>query len=392
MNVSNKKAVNWLIFAHFIIDCYPGFIAPMLPFITAKIGVQMSAAMLIISVANISSYFMQPLFGYMADRWKKRFFIFWGIIIASLCIPLMGYANNFTALTIAIILGEIGVGFFHPQSTSFVPRFCRNAEQAKLDMGCFLSMGSIGYGVGALTATNIYDHFGSEALIYTSIVGILTALSMFIFIPKLSNLPEEQKQITPPLITCLKQIFSHKIVSTLVFASIVKSLIVSSYTMIMPFYWKSIGFSASKIGIISCIFLSTSTLGMITAPKIEKYIGTRNTFYLSFISILPIAIITYYLLRNNHVEIAIGFYAIIGYMIFLTQPLNVVMSQKLLPDYKCMISGVVGGFCWGVIGILLPLLSLFGEKIGILQALLIISCVPIIFCKWVKIIPKQPID
>lgn len=36
MNVSNKKAVNWLIFAHFIIDCYPGFIAPMLPFITAK--------------------------------------------------------------------------------------------------------------------------------------------------------------------------------------------------------------------------------------------------------------------------------------------------------------------------------------------------------------------
>lgn len=392
MNVSNKKAVNWLIFAHFIIDCYPGFIAPMLPFITAKIGVQMSAAMLIISVANISSYFMQPLFGYMADRWKKRFFIFWGIIIASLCIPLMGYANNFTALTIAIILGEIGVGFFHPQSTSYVPRFCRNAEQAKLDMGCFLSMGSIGYGVGALTATNIYDHFGSEALIYTSIVGILTALSMFIFIPKLSNLPEEQKQITPPLITCLKQIFSHKIVSTLVFASIVKSLIVSAYTMIMPFYWKSIGFSASKIGIISCIFLSTSTLGMITAPKIEKYIGTRNTFYLSFISILPIAIITYYLLRNNHVEIAIGFYAIIGYMIFLTQPLNVVMSQKLLPDYKCMISGVVGGFCWGVIGILLPLLSLFGEKIGILQALLIISCVPIIFCKWVKIIPKQPID
>lgn len=392
MTEPNNKAVKWLIFSHFIIDCYPGFIAPMLPFITAKIGVQMSAAMLIISIANISSYFLQPIFGYMADKCRKRFFIFWGIIIASLCIPLMGLAQSFTALTIAIVLGEIGVGFFHPQSTSYVPRFCSNSEQAKFDMGCFLSMGSVGYGVGALAATNIFDRFGSEALVYTSVIGVLTALSMFLFVPKLSNLPEEQKNSTPPLMTCLKQIFSHKIVGTLVVASLVKSLIVSSYTMIMPFYWKSIGFNASKIGVISCIFLTTSTLGMITAPKIEKYIGTRNTFYLSFISILPIALITYYMLHNNHFEMAIIFYSIIGYMIFLTQPLNVVMSQKLLPEYKSMISGVVGGFSWGVIGVLLPLLSLFGEKIGILYALLIISCVPVIFCKWVKIIPKQPID
>lgn len=391
-SLADIKTVRWLQFSHFITDCYPGFIAPMLPFITAKIGVRMSAAMLIISIANISSYFMQPLFGYMADKCKKRFFVFWGIIIASLCIPLMGLATNFTALTTAIVFGEIGVGFFHPQSTSYIPVFCKNSEQAKFDMGLFLSMGSIGYGVGALAATNIFDRFGSEALIYTSIIGILTALSMFIFVPKLSNLPSEKNNTTPSLIVCTKQIFGHDTVRILVISSLVKSLIVSSFTMIMPFYWKSTGFSASKTGIISCIFLATSTIGMITAPKIEKIIGTRNTFYLSFLTILPIALITYFLLQNGHTTMAIVFYSLIGYMIFLNQPLNVVMSQKLLPEYKSMISGVVGGFSWGVIGILLPLLSMFGEKLGILQALVIISCVPVIFSHWLKLIPKQPID
>ncbi len=384
------KAVRWLQFSHFIIDCYPGFIAPMLPFITAKIGIPMSAAMLIIGIANISSYLLQPIFGYWADKCHKRFFIFWGIIIASLFIPLMGYAQSFAALTIAIVIGEIGVGFFHPQSTSFLPVFCKNSEQAKFDMGCFLSMGSIGYGVGAIVSTRLFDLFGEGVLIYTSIIGILTAFSMFIFLPKLSCDKSQTKQ-TESLIMCMRGIFSNSLERVLISASIVKSLIVSSFTMIMPFYWKSIGFNATKIGVISCIFLATSTAGMIFAPKLEKYIGSRNVFYLSYTSILPLAILTIKFIEIN-IYIAISLYGLIGFMIFLTQPINVVMSQKLLPQYKSMISGVVGGFTWGIVGIMLPLLSYFAEHTGILKALIIISCIPMKFNNWVIAIPIKPME
>ena len=125
---SCKKTVNWLIFSHFIIDCYPGFIAPLLPFIASKVGITMKDAMAIISIANISSYLLQPVFGYFSDKCKKRFFIFWGIIIASVFLPMMGFAESFLALTVAIVLGEIGVGFFHPQATSFVPKFCKDND------------------------------------------------------------------------------------------------------------------------------------------------------------------------------------------------------------------------------------------------------------------------
>lgn len=388
----NKKAVNWLIFAHFIIDCYPGFIAPLLPFITAKVGVEITAAMLIISIANISSYFLQPLFGYWADRWNRRFFIFWGIIIASVFIPMMGLAKSFFALTIAIVLGEIGVGFFHPQSTSFVPLFCKHSEKSKFNMGCFLSMGSIGYGVGALGATRLYDLFGETVLIYTSIIGILTAFSMFFFVPKVSckntNIESEEKT---SLVDTLKEVFSIKLERVLIGASIAKSLIVSSYTMIMPFYWKSIGFNATKIGYINCVFLATSTAGMILAPKIEKLIGSRNTFYIAFISILPLALLTNWLIKIN-IFFAIAVYGCIGFMIFTTQPINVVMSQKLIPKNRSMISGIIGGFSWGIVGIMLPFLGKFAEYTGILTALIVVSCVPLIYCIWVREIPERPLD
>lgn len=384
------KSVRWLQYSHFVIDCYPGIIAPLLPFIAVKINAPMAAAMLIISISNLTSYLFQPIFGYLADKYQKRFFIFWGIILASVFIPLIGMAQNIVALTFAIILGEIGVGFFHPQATSFLPLFCKNAEQSKLNMGIFLSMGSAGYGVGALVATRIYDLFGSEAMVYLSIVGVFSAISMFLFIPKVSKDPS-QKKLSIPLKECVIEIFSHKIERTLVFASIVKSMMITSFFMITPFYWKSIGFSASKIGVISCLFEVTSTIGMIVSPKIEKNVGTRNIFYIAFLLILPTAVLMKFMIGIN-LYIAVFLYSLIGFLAFLTQPVNVVMSQKLLPKYKSMISGIIGGFTWGIVGIMLPLLSLFSQKVGILTGLVTLACIPVIFCYWVRIIPEKPIE
>ncbi len=385
-----KKAVNWLIFAHFVIDCYPGFIAPLLPFISANVGITMKEAMAIISIANISSYLMQPFFGYFSDKCKKRFFVFWGMMIASICLPMMGITESFFALTTAIVLGEIGVGFFHPQATSFVPRFCKDTVQSTWNTGIFLSMGSIGYGVGAIVGTNLYQHFGSQSIMFTSIIGVMTALAMFFCVPKISCEQEERKDKIS-LLEAIRAIFSLRLERILIASSIAKSIVVSSYTLIMPFFWKNIGLSASKIGLINCVFLATSTLGMIAAPKFEQKIGSRNTFYFSFLLTLPLAIIMVIFMKIN-IAIAMIIYALIGFMIFLTQPINVVMSQKLLPKYKSTISGLVGGFTWGIVGAVLPLLGWFMEKIGIMNGLIVVTLFPFVMSIWVREIPKRPLD
>ena len=68
------------------------------------------------------------------------------------------------------------------------------------------------------------------------------------------------------------------------------------------------------------------------------------------------------------------------------------MSQKILPKYQSLISGVVGGFTWGIVGVMLPVISKFTEYTGILNGLLIISLIPIVMCIWVKEIPKRQED
>lgn len=373
--------------AHLVIDNYPGFIAPMLPFIAAEISIPLAKAMLVISIANLTSYLSQPVFGFFADKLTKRFFIFWGILIGSIFIPAMGFARNFVELALIIVIGEIGVGFFHPQATGLVPVFSENENSAKKNIAWFLSLGTVGYGTGALISTKLYDLFGAHSLMFTAVFGTLFAFTMFPFVPKISSKKTEEKPKVSVL-RCIKDIFSHKIIKILIEASILKSLIVSSFSMILPFYWKQIGCSASTIGTLSFVFLAASTAGMILSPYIEKKIGTKPLYYLSFLSVLPLALIFMFTQKYSPVPGYVCF-ALIGFAAFLTVPVNVTVSQKLLPEYKNLISGVVGGFSWGIIGVILPILGMFAQKFGILHALVAITCIPFLFGHRIKLLPED---
>ena len=105
---NTKSAILWLSLAHLFADVYSGFLNPIMPFIAAKLGFSMAIATVVISISHICSSMMQPIFGFFADNILKRFFIFWGLILASLFIPLTPAAPSIPVLLLFMILGSIG--------------------------------------------------------------------------------------------------------------------------------------------------------------------------------------------------------------------------------------------------------------------------------------------
>ena len=65
------------------------------------------------------------------------------------------------------------------------------------------------------------------------------------------------------------------------------------------------------------------------------------------------------------------------------------LAQKLMPEFKSMISGFIGGFSWGVIGIILPIISLIAEKTGILHIIIFMTFIPFIFSYFIKYLPEE---
>jgi MFS family permease len=88
----NKKAIFALFLIHFIGDFFQSFIRPLLPVMANKFELSLAQVGLITGVATFMAFLIQPLFGYLADRYQTRLILLVGSFAGAICIPMVGIA------------------------------------------------------------------------------------------------------------------------------------------------------------------------------------------------------------------------------------------------------------------------------------------------------------
>lgn len=383
-NKSNKKALSWLSGAHLVNDTYSGFLNPIMPFIADKIGFSMAIAAVIMSIAHVFSSMFQPIFGFFADNINKRLFIFWGLLFASVFIPLAPGAPNVYVLSLFIILGSLGGSFFHPQASGLVVRFSK--EDFSRNMGIFISAGSIGFSFGPIISALVTEYFGLEMIPYTAIVGILVALLMFKLVPKISLIDEkpEHKDFSDSF----RKIFSERKILILMFISMMKTLITNSSAILLPFLWKDMGYGPTYIGIALFLFVFMGSIASLISGKVEEIIGARKVFYLSMIGTLPLMLL-FVATYTAHPKLSVAIFVMMGFITMLAMPINMVMAQRIMPEYKSIIAGLINGFSWGVVALFISIIGFSAQRFGITNILLIVSLLPAISSYYVKGLPNS---
>ena len=380
----NKKAVAWLALGHGMADCYSGFINPILPFIVAKIGITLGIATCALSISQLFSSMMQPVFGFIADKWRKRFFIFWGMLMASIFLSMTGIARNFVQLTLCLVIGGIGVGFYHPQATGLVAKY--SGEHTTRDMSLFIASGTIGYSLGPVVSSGITGIWGLNKLPFAAIAGIIYAFLVFLCVPRVKK--EEFVQNQKSFRTSLSDILKNKVVRLLIMVSALKSLVTSGFSVLLPFLWKDMGYSAIQIGAVMFVFLTMGAVGTYLSSRFEKIVGYKKIFYVSLCVPFFLAILFIYTLKTAPV-LSFAVFVAIGFTTMLSMSVNMVLAQRTMPQYKSMISGFIGGFSWVIVGVMLPVIGFVAEKIGIPATLLIISGIPFVLSYLLRYLPDD---
>ena len=379
-----KKAMIWLCLGHLIADVYSGFLNPIMPFIASKLGFTMAVATVIISISHICSSMLQPVFGFFADNILKRFFIFWGLILSSVFIPLTPLAPNVQMLLLFMILGSLGGSFFHPQSMGFVNYF--SGKDCSNNMGIFISMGSLGFAFGPLLAALITQVLGLHMISYTSILGIILAGMMFFCVPKLSlteKIPEHKE-----FLKSFKDILSNRQMNYLMLISMMKSLITNSSCILLPFLWKFKNYTPFYIGFALFLFVFAGAIGSFLSPKVEKLVGSKPIIYFSMWATLPMMIL-FALTYKTHPALSLFVFFIIGFTTMLAQPVTMVWAQKTLPEYKSIVAGFINGFCWGIVALCMSILGAVAQKFGIMNVLVALSVIPACSSYFVKYLKEK---
>lgn len=380
-NSDSGKTVTLLAFGHCVVDLYAGFITPILPVIATKLNISLPMAGFVIALSGLTSSFLQPIYGFFSDQISKRFFVVWGLIIATIFISLIGKANSYFELAIYILIGNLGVGLYHPQATAIVGKI--KTLGTNIHMGYFVAGGIIGYALGPMLSALIVQYLSLDWTIIAAIPGIIIIIAIYFFLPKIEI--EKQSFTVKNILDLLNS--KKFLLIPIVLLVIIRSFMMVSYSVYLPFEWEdNLGYSVLTVGIVMTFVSVGSGLSSIWGGNFAEKYGEKKSLIISFIVPFPILITSLLILPVNGV-LSFILYVIGVSLSMSTIAVNIVMAQRILPDNLGVSSGLTGGLCWGIaglliypVGILIKMFDIYSVLIGItflsFAALALVFAVP----------------
>ncbi len=372
MQRTDKKAIFSLSLGHFTADLYSSCLAPLYPLIATNLGINLALISMVISLAHLTASLLQPLFGYLSDRTVHRSFMFWGLILGAVFIPVVVFTPNIYLMWLCLVLAISGNALFHPQVTALIATFTYNNPTLNRNMGIFLGVGIVGYALGPVFSSTLVETFSLNALWVITISGILIAFLLYFTVPKIP--PESIKKTDENFFSVMWAIIKNPAMFSLTLISVTKSLVSVTFGTYMPFLLKSYGYSLNQIGAILTLFFAFSGFASVISAKIEQRIGAKNLIRLSFFGILPLTLIFISTLKTLP-PLAFCVFGILGFFTFLSVSINLVLGQKIMPENKGVVSGVIGGFSWALAALCLTPLGFIAQKFGVNSVFILVSVI-----------------
>ena len=117
----------------------------------------------------------QPLFGWLADRWRPERMILLSILWVGLCMSLSGLMPTFGWLSLAVISASLGSAAYHPAAAAVTLRYAR--VRPGMTFAVFSLGGTLGVALSPLLINYSLPRVGlASTLIYAPFAVLCTAL------------------------------------------------------------------------------------------------------------------------------------------------------------------------------------------------------------------------
>jgi FSR family fosmidomycin resistance protein-like MFS transporter len=327
--------------AHFFIDLYSASLGVLQPLLLERFGLSFTHAGILGGVLVFSSSVMQPVYGYLSDRFHSRMFTALAPALAAVFLSSVGWAGGYSELLLMVFLGGAGVASFHPQAaanaTANIPG---NRGRA---MSIFICSGTLGLALGPAVFSAITERGGLPAAAWAAVPGVLMTLLLLAFMPPPAERAGRRKFDWAPLRAVWKPM------TILYFLVVIRSVVQITFSQFLPLYLHTHrGYSLSSASLTLSLYLFGGALGGLVGGQLADRFGGRFVILLSMIGSVPF--LALFLLTTGAWSAAGLFLG--GLLLLFTIPVNVVMAQELAPTQAGTVSALMMGFAWGMAGLI----------------------------------------
>jgi MFS transporter, FSR family, fosmidomycin resistance protein len=384
MRKKDKITLAALCTAHFVSDSYSSIIYPLLPLLEAKLSLRPAQVFWLAPLLAISSSLLQPLYGFISDRYARRFFAVFAPTITAVFVSMIGLAPSYGVLVVLLVAGGVGIGSFHPQAAAMAA--AASGDRRRIGMAMFSAIGTLGFAIGPLVITRVVDRFGLEHSYYIVGMGVLTSVVLYRICPPLessSNQVPGVARIKWQLLSALRVVWKPLLLLYLI--TVVRSGVQITSNYYLPFLLKESGYGLTGTGNVITVFLLLGGLGGLAGGFMAERVSGRAVTLYSGLFAGPLMIAAFMTSGlTSIILLGLG-----GFVLLSTLPVNVVMAQELVPGQTSTVSALMMGAAWGVGALAPPLINTIAPGYSFRNKLIFASATTILSAAFAFFLPRE---
>ena len=334
--------------AHFVNDLYSSFLSPLLPRLMDNLGMSIALAASLAMTWSLAGSLIQPVAGYLADRYGRKLFVIGGPLISGVFLSLIGLAPSVEVLALILIAGGMGSAAFHPPGAA-LSGGASEGKGSGLRMSAFAFGGLFGFAVGPLAVVGLVAVVGLGGMWIAMIPAIAVCGVLLMVLP--ADRPHPDAAPPPRPMEMLRTLRGP--LGVIFGISALSGFIQRLFMTLSPIISFQDGVSEAIGAVILSVYMAGQAAGTLVGGLLTD--SMDRVFLLAGLTALaiPAHLLTFWLPSGS--ALMLLFAAVAGFLNLALMPPVIVLAQEIMPGSKAVGSAIVMGLAWatgsvGVIG------------------------------------------
>jgi FSR family fosmidomycin resistance protein-like MFS transporter len=380
-NKFQLKNVLSISLAHFVHDTYTAFLAPIVPLLKAKLGINNTMISILFVAQQIPNLF-NPFIGIIADNLKIRYFVILAPALTTVCMSLLGVSPYYIVLIILLFVVGLSSAMFHVPTPVLIKKI--SGDRIGKGMSFYMLGGEAARTIGPLIIVAAVDVWGLEGTFRLIPFGLLASLILYFRLRNINISEDIQKTKS---LKGIKETFKQHLPFFILIAGIMffRGFMKTSISSFLPTYLEEKGGSLWLGGVSLSIFEFAGAIGAYLAGTFSDKIG-RLRMLTIIILISPVLMLLFISSEGNTM---FPILMLLGFFIISSTPVILALVMDIDSEHQAFLSGVFMFISFVSTSITNLFVGILSDYIGLIETYKISSILAFLAIPFVLILRKR---